>query len=393
MLRLSGSAPHTGRPATYRGIVTSVQTLPIAARHRYVLLAKGPISAVEAAGFQAVLCDDIDLGQAAVDGPPLVTIQPWMRYVTDGDVVGGDSARNWFRVMYRGRANANTFLLTERCNSNCVMCSQPPKAANDDYLVDEVLATIPLIPQSAREIGISGGEPLLLGERFIEVLRCLRAQLPRTSVHVLTNGRLLSYVRYAQKIAQVGLADLMLGIPVYSDLAESHDFVVQAKGAFDQTIRGILNAKRCGIKVEIRVVLHSQTVGRLVALAKYLARNLPFVDHVALMGMENIGHVKMNRESLAIDPADYGDALSEAVQVCTAAGFRTSIYNLQLCVLPESIRTFAVQSISDWKNDFAPACEGCPAKSMCAGFFTWNVPDKSRNYHPLTLAELERIKG
>ena len=51
----------------------------------------------------------------------------------------------------------------------------------------------------------------------------------------------------------------MIGIPIYSADPSIHDYVVQAEGAFDETVRGILNLKRFRQKVEIRVVLHKQT--------------------------------------------------------------------------------------------------------------------------------------
>jgi hypothetical protein len=43
------------------------------------------------------------------------------------------------------------------------------------------------------------------------------------------------------------------------------------------------------------------------------ARNLPFVDHVALMGLENTGFAIANDAMLWMDPLDYGDGLARAV--------------------------------------------------------------------------------
>ncbi len=40
------------------------------------------------------------------------------------------------------------------------------------------------------------------------------------------------------------------------------------------TIEGILNLKRCGVRVEIRVVIHRETYKRLPELARFIARNL-----------------------------------------------------------------------------------------------------------------------
>jgi len=36
---------------------------------------------------------------------------------------------------------------------------------------------------------------------------------------------------------------MLIGIPIYSDDPVRHDYVVQAKGAFDETMQGILNLK------------------------------------------------------------------------------------------------------------------------------------------------------
>lgn len=48
---------------------------------------------------------------------------------------------------------------------------------------------------------------------------------------------------------------------------------MQADGTFDETVRGILNLKRQGVLVEVRVVVHKQTYDRLPQLARFIARN------------------------------------------------------------------------------------------------------------------------
>jgi His-Xaa-Ser system radical SAM maturase HxsC len=161
----------------------------------------------------------------------------------------------------------------------------------------------------------------------------------------------------------------MMGIPIYADLAHVHDHVVQADGAFDETIRGILALKSFGVRVEIRVVLQKQTIPRLVPLARFLARNLLFADHIALMGLELTGFARANLDQIWIDPADYQAELAEAVGILGRAGMKTSIYNSQICVLDPSLRPLAKRSISDWKQEYMPECGGCEAKDECGGFF------------------------
>ncbi|TPN15919.1 hypothetical protein FKO01_38860 [Mesorhizobium sp. B2-3-3] len=66
------------------------------------------------------------------------------------------------------------------------------------------------------------------------------------------------------------IAAFPVGIPIYSADPEVHDYVVQSKGAFNKTIRGIVNLKAVGAEVEIRVVVHKQTYEGLADLSDFI---------------------------------------------------------------------------------------------------------------------------
>src|SRR3546814_14151352 len=89
------------------------------------------------------------------------------------------------------------------------MCSQPPRRVNDDYIIDQIATCIPALPKNLREIGFTGGEPTLLGDRFIRVLELCREHLPDTAVHVLTNGRSFSRPDWSRSWASVEHPDLI----------------------------------------------------------------------------------------------------------------------------------------------------------------------------------------
>lgn len=300
---------------------------------------------------------------------PTVHLPEAYDYLAGGDIVRLSPGRHTIRVIFRRNSKHNSFLVTERCNNYCLMCSQPPKTTDDSWISDEILKCIPLIDPHTSEIGFTGGEPTLLGETFIRILQACKNWLPRTSVHILSNGRTFADTAFAERYAAIKHHDMMIGIPLYSDLSNIHDYVVQADGAYDETIRGILNLKRLGQKVEIRVVLHKQTYKRLPQLAEFLARNLLFVDHIALMGLEMMGFTKANLEDLWIDPKDYQRELKKAVEILAAHRMNVSIYNHQLCVLDRSLWQYARKSISDWKNEYMPECERCVQQDACGGFF------------------------
>lgn len=273
-------------------------------------------------------------------------------------------------VLFQKAAQHHTFLLTERCNHYCLMCSQPPRDVQDDWLVDDIMNVIPLIDRATPEVLFTGGEPTLLGSRLLTLVRQCKSYLPETALHILTNGRAFKDNSYAEGFARIAHHDLMFGIPIYSDQSQQHDFIVQADGAFDETIRAILNLKRNDLQVEIRVVVHRQSYERLPQLAQFIARNLTFVEQVVFMGLEITGFTRANLETLWIEPLDYQPELVEAVQLLADSRIHTSVYNHQLCVTDRAIWPFARRSISDWKNEYMPECASCDEKDSCGGFFS-----------------------
>ncbi|OBQ56925.1 His-Xaa-Ser system radical SAM maturase HxsC [Tamlana sp. s12] len=290
-------------------------------------------------------------------------------HLSEDDIVSIDKRGN-IRTLYRVNSRQNSLFVTERCNSNCLMCSQPPKDIDDimhHHNIHKKL--IPLIPKSCKELGITGGEPTILGDLFIELLSILKNELPQTEIHVLTNGRSFAINALAQKISEVNHPRIMFGIPLYSDYYQIHDYVVQSKDAYYQTLMGISNLKRYGIRVELRMVLHEITISRLENYSKFIYKNLPFVDHVAFMGLEIMGFTKANLDKLWIEPSEYIIPLEKAVLYLASKKINVSIYNTPLCLLPFTLWEFAVKSISDWKNIYFDECEKCAVKVQCGGFF------------------------
>lgn len=212
--------------------------------------------------------------------------------------------------------------------------------------------------------------------------------LPNTALHVLTNGRLFYYGSFARDLAEIAHPDLMLGIPIYSSVDYEHDYVVQARNAFDETMIGLHNLGRYGVKVEIRVVIHRLTFSRLPETVEFIYRNLSFASHVALMGMELIGFAVPNLEDLWIDPYDYQEELSAATKYLASRGMNVSIYNHPLCVVPQEIWPFCRKSISDWKNQYLDQCQECCVRDRCGGFFTSSLKRRhSSHIKPFRTAE------
>lgn len=329
------------------------------------------------AGFVADHAEFWPDGRAgfAVHGDPAI--------VRPGDVVETQPWASKVAVRHRRGDTSNVLFATERCNSYCLMCSQPPRRVEDEWRVDHLCDLVELIDKDSPPLAVSGGEPTLLGAGLARILKHCAQHLPSTPIHVLSNGRLLADAAYTETFANVH-PSLSWGIPLYGDHFGLHDYVVQSPGAFAETMKGLYALNRAGQRIEIRVVLVKPTVERLQALARFIYCNLPFVEHVALMGIEPIGFAKAHHEALWIDPVDIGESLADAVAFLDRRGIPVSLYNLPLCTVPKRAWPYAQRSISNWKQDYLPACESCLVRDRCAGFFSWVTPDwTSRAIHAI----------
>ena len=337
-------------------------------------------------GFHLYLSRDGQVSEAEL--PNHIVLPPALDYLSGGDVlsIGDDGQR--LRVLWRHRSRQNSILLTERCNHYCLMCSQPPKTGNDDPLLDEAFELIRLLPRGTEEIGFTGGEPTLYGEGLVDLLRLCRNLHPEAEVHVLSNGTRFADPDFAASWASIENPNLMVGIPLYGTEPALHDYVVQSHGAFNETVKGILNLGQLRQRIEIRVVLHKQTAPVLADIAEFISRNIPFVDQVALMGLEMIGLARANIPELWIDPTEYAEELREAVTILDRNRIPTMIYNSQLCLLPRDLWPYAVRSISDWKNEYHPECLNCAVKDDCGGFFFSAKYKHSENIKAIASAEL-----
>lgn len=271
-------------------------------------------------------------------------------------------------------SNDNTLFTTSRCNNRCIMCCQPPLDVDDiDELYQENIERIYNAPKDLPMIGITGGEPTLLGDRLITLVALIREQLPETEIHILSNGRAFVDGNYAQRLADVGGGKLVVGVPFHSDYAKDHDTIAGCKGAFSETILGLYNLAAVGIYIELRIVMNALNYKRFFSMARYIHRNLSFVDWIAFMGMEYVGYAVNHNRNIWIEPKEYITQLTSAVRYLAEWNYDVCIYNIPLCLLPKQFHKFAVKSISDWKNKYLDICEQCSLKADCCGLFSTSI--------------------
>lgn len=299
------------------------------------------------------------------------------------DMVAVDFYGRQSEVLMRKADQHHTVFLTNRCNSRCIMCSQPPTAHDDSWRIQEAMVVAQSLSWSPSVFGFSGGEPLLLGAQLRTVLDHFQQWHPAAKLEVLSNGRLAGDGALAKTLFD-GLEKASWMIPLYGHAPFLHNHVVQAE-AFDQTIAGLLNLQRYKQPIQLRVVLIEPVLRVLPALCEFIACNLPFVREVALMGCEPIGFALANPQECRLDLRDWGNQLLGGVRALDRGQVPVLLMNLPLCSIDQRLWPLAHKSISDWKNVYAAECDGCAVKESCCGLFAWH----DRGWTPTTLKAIQ----
>lgn len=273
-------------------------------------------------------------------------------------------------VIWEINACHNALFVTDACNSNCIMCPQPVPEKPTSYFKDNIKLIDLLNKKHVKSLGITGGEPTLNITELCKLLKKIKTKFKNIQMHILTNGRQFAKKSNLDEVLKIKGIDITYGIPLYSDIEDEHDYIVGCKGAFNETIKGLYNLAQAQQKVEIRIVVMKQNYKKLLNIAEFIYRNLPFVTHVAIMTMEYTGLAERNFNEVFIDPITYKEDLFKAMRQFNRYNIETSIYNTPLCLLDRRIWDFSADSISGWKKTFVAECAGCKGKQRCSGVFS-----------------------
>jgi sulfatase maturation enzyme AslB (radical SAM superfamily) len=73
-----------------------------------------------------------------------------------------------FRVLFNSSSNDNALVVTNKCNSNCIMCpcSETYRKKDCNETIEHLCKIIEYIPTDTRFLTITGGEPTLINKDF-----------------------------------------------------------------------------------------------------------------------------------------------------------------------------------------------------------------------------------
>lgn len=276
---------------------------------------------------------------------------------------------------YANEHDDNPLILTQKCNSNCIMCptTEYVRKKENDISIDEIIESIKYIPNDARHLTITGGEPFLVKEKIFDLLAEIKCRLPYTESLLLTNGRALSYKPYADAFAQYSPKNIIVGIPLHGYNEETHDYITQSPGGFRQTTSGIKNLLYHGFNVEIRMVVSKLNYTFIDKIAQLIVDELSTVGSVKIMGLEMLGNAAKNSQDVWIPYRTAFEHSKDAILNLVNHGIDVGLYNFPLCAVDKEYHLMCAKSITGYKVRFDDKCETCSKKQNCGGIFMGTI--------------------
>lgn len=314
--------------------------------------------------------------------------------LADYDIVEINSRGILYRTFANNEADSTIFL-GAKCNSNCIMC---PAGDNErrqgfSYSRELLLKYIDYLPDNLEYLVITGGEPTMQTELFLEVLDLVRIKYPFTQVLLLTNGRSLSNRWLFSEVCKRHPENFRIAIPIHGSTSELHDSITRASGSFGQTLLALKMLMSTTIKVEVRIVVTKTNCNDLLHIAELITSHLPRVFCINFVALEARGNCALNFDEVYIDHRTSFLKSKKAIEYLVSHGYDVGLYNFPLCAIDKDFWPIAAKSISQYKNVYHANCAQCAAKPICGGFFTTTMSIAKPEVFPIRVEEGQHDKS
>jgi len=258
-----------------------------------------------------------------------------------------------------------------KCNSRCLMCSNPSefqaRDSHKDYSFDALKARINKTNIIDDKIILTGGEPTIHPE-FFKVISYIRKKFPRMIIELDTNARRFCYPEFTRKLLSFNKINILTVLHGFN--AETHDAVTRTPGSFDQAVKGIKNVfeyKDIGLHdIELRIVITKITYKYAEKILAFAKKEFPEFDRVVVIFMEMEGQAKKNFKVVGLNYTQFKDYIPKIAKWIPKFK-ELRFYHFPLCIIDYSLWKYTWRTLPDYEVTFLPECENCLYKKYCLG--------------------------
>lgn len=271
--------------------------------------------------------------------------------------------------------------LWPKCNSHCVMCTNPDYYIRNDIKADYTFAGIKnrldRYKKGSEEFSkfndvpsvftFTGGECTMNPDLF-KIVDYAFKEFPHTRMDLLTNGRRFSDPKFALKTLRL-FPDLYYIIPLHGHNARIHEAVTRAPRSYQEVIEGVQNLFKFGLephRMEIRVVVVGFNFRYLAEIAETIMREWPEVKRLVYIFMEPEGQAEKNLRSIKVE---YTETTPYVKKLATFAKHFDlfKLYHFPLCTQHPSTWHLIDRTLDKSERSFIDACDDCTMRKYCLG--------------------------
>ncbi len=164
------------------------------------------------------------------------------------------------------------------CNQNCFFCGKKVLCEPTDIVPEIILQRLCELRETTDSVVFTGGEPTI-SRHLAEYIR-QAVRLGFSTIRLDTNGLMMSYPAYAERILASGLTHIMfLHVSRSPDVS---DAATRYTGGWELARKGIESTAAAGVETAIRIPLLKQTIMDLDQHVQFIGNSFPHVGSIFL---------------------------------------------------------------------------------------------------------------
>jgi len=234
-------------------------------------------------------------------------------------------------IGYMNKVKLLDFIPGYRCNSFCIFCSISEELRDKNLSSEKAYLLLDkhIKLYEPEEVRIGGGEPTIRKDlpNLIELAKKSRVK----NISIQTNGYMLSYDEYLEKIVRSGLNKVRLSFRA-SD-SNSYRLITRVDNSFEYVDRALKNIKKFKLKTIVDIVLLRNILDKLEDIIDFLS--MKGIKDINIWSLWYEGRAVKNTDTISYLFSDASELLKRIV--IKYKKLRIKIMYFPLCVLGKEL--------------------------------------------------------
>ena len=284
-----------------------------------------------------------------------------------------------------------TFVLTYKCNFSCPYCYEKKIHNNEKMTKDMVDSIFDLYPNGIKNIGLFGGEPLLLDNK--EIIEYIISKSPKSLFSLITNG--YNLIEYLDILKSININEIQVTLDGAQNTHNKSRTLISGKHTYDKIMEGISLFLKNKIRIKIRMNVTNDNIQECIREKERIFELFYDYKDILTFELQPLFQYGYNERNMLYSKLMFSDKQSKSNNEILSKLSRISqfLYNgkrlipsVKACDLEESNKYF------DAKGDIYTCLVAVGHQKRSIGKYFPKYELKQNGYHSRTILSIEKCK-